>query len=122
MQEITPAPQTILFLSIFLLLYLAFLFHRTVKGKVDLYDFFLLSLVALLPCLFAFFPKAGIEFTHFLGVKYPFVVLFGLLFFVVFFYLNRLVVRLNDLRTRERALAQEMALLRQQLESDKKNK
>lgn len=108
-----PTTATIIFIALFLVIYISYLLRSTLKERIDFYDFLILTAVGVLPSIFAFFPKVTLELTHFIGVRYPFVVLFGCLFFVVFYYLYRLVIRINRLSKQERELAQEIALLRE---------
>jgi hypothetical protein len=108
-----PSSHTVVALAVFLVLYELFLIRKAFRKGIDLYDLLILSSVALLPATFAFFPDATQALSTLLGVNYPFVVLFGLLFFMVFFYFNRLVAKVNALSHRERILAQELALLRE---------
>lgn len=110
-----PTTQTILFIAIFLVAYISYLLRSTLKQKIDFYDFLILTAVGVLPSIFAFFPQSTLQMTRFIGVRYPFVVLFGALFFVVFYYLFRLVIRINKLAQQERALAQELAFLRDKI-------
>lgn len=112
-----PTTQTIVFIALFLIGYLSYLLRSTLKQKIDFYDFLILAAVGVLPSVFAFFPNITLQITHFIGVRFPFVVLFGCLFFVVFYYLYRLVIRINKLSQQERLLAQELALLREKIES-----
>ena len=110
-----PSWHTVLAVGIFLVVYELTLIRKVFRKAIDLYDLLLLSMVALLPAAFAFFPNATQEFSTLLGVNFPFVVLFGLLFFAVFFYFNRLVGKVNRLSHRERVMAQEIAFLRERI-------
>lgn len=80
-----PSSHTVAAIAIFLVSYEAFLVRRAFRKGIDLYDLLLLSSVAFLPAVFAFFPGTTQALSTLLGVNYPFVVLFGLLFSWSFF-------------------------------------
>ena len=106
----SPSIQTLIATGVFTFGYLSFLFVKTASKKIDLYDFVMLSNLALTPCVFLFFP----DFSHFIaklfGVRFPFVILFGLLFFVVFILLNRILRSIHRLEAQNRRLTQELSV------------
>ena len=106
-----PTVPTIIFISLFLIAYLVFLVRKAVGALIDLYDLVMLSAVAIFPALFVFFPKLMVRFTGLFGVKFPFLVLFGGLLLIVFLYLYRLIIKINDLTNRNSRLTQEVSLL-----------
>ena len=108
--------QTVLIIMAFVFVYLSVLFHKTVKGALDLYDFFMLSTVAILPAVLALFPRFAFTISQWIGVGIPFVLMFGGLFLVIFVFLHRITEKVNLLENRTRLLVQENALLRQQTE------
>ncbi len=108
--------QTVLIIMAFVFVYLSVLFHKTVKGALDLYDFFMLSAVAILPAILALFPRFAFMISQWIGVGIPFVLMFGGLFLVIFVFLHRITEKVNLLENRTRLLVQENALLRQQTE------
>ncbi len=110
--------QTIIFLSLFLIGYLFVLLKNAHKYKIDLYDLLLLLTVAVIPSIFAFFPKFSQQLAQLFGVLFPFVVLFGALFFIVFVYLYRLVIKINSQNQNIIMLTQELSLLRQKMQQD----
>jgi hypothetical protein len=113
---LTPKLQTVLFVMAFVLVYLSVLFWKTVKGSMDLYDFFMLSTVAILPAALVLFPIFTNAISQWIGVAFPFVVMFGGLFSVIFVFLHRTTEKVHHLEKRTRLLVQENALLRQQIE------
>jgi hypothetical protein len=106
-----PAAATILLVGLFAVLYLGYLLRKTVAGGMDLYDLMILSTVALVPALFVFFPGISRAVSALTGVAFPFVVMFGVLFFVLFITVHRLTVKLHKLETTNRLLVQELSLL-----------
>ena len=114
--DVTLKLQTVLIIMVFVFVYLSILFRKTVKGALDLYDFFMLSTVAILPAVLALFPNFAFTISQWIGVGLPFVVMFGGLFLVIFVFLHRITEKVNLLEKRTRLLVQENALLRQQTE------
>ena len=113
-----PSSTVVVVLAVFLVAYITVLIRNTVRNSIDFYDFLLLSSVAIAPSAFVFFPATSYDLARLVGVLYPFVLLFGLLFLVVFIYLYRLVVQLNSLRRANLTLVQDLALLRAQMEEE----
>ena len=114
--DVTLKLQTVLIIMVFVFVYLSVLFRKTVKGAIDLYDFFMLSTVAILPAILALFPNFTFTISQWIGVGLPFVVIFGGLFLVIFVFLHRITEKVHLLEKRTRLLVQENALLRQQTE------
>lgn len=110
--------NTIAFITAFIIVYLFLLLRKAIRNRVDIYDLFMLSMVALIPALFVYFPELMGDLTAFTGVGYPFLLLFGFLFVVVFGFLYRLVERVNDLSLKNILLAQELALLSEKISRD----
>lgn len=114
--EYHPTVQTIVFVSLFLVLYLVILLKNAIRSTIDFYDLLMLSSVAIVPSVFVFFPSLAGYLAHLAGVEFPFVLLFGGLFLIVFVYLYRLVIEINHHHGRITVLIQELSLLRQQLQ------
>ncbi len=112
----SPTIQTTIFISLFLIGYLFGLLRNAAKYTIDLYDLILLVSVAIVPSVFVFFPEFTDNLTKFLGVLFPFVVLFGLLFFITFVYLFRLVIKTNNHKYSINILTQELSILRHKLD------
>jgi hypothetical protein len=111
-----PTLQTTLFLLVFLVTYLVLLLKNANRNTIDLYDMLLLSSIAIVPVLFAFFPKLTIYITKLVGVGFPFLLLFGSLFFIVFVYLYRLVIKINQHHKKNILLIQELSLLKSEIQ------
>lgn len=111
-----PALQTKLALVVFFLAYMAFLTRSAARHRIDIYDYLALSCVAMLPLFFGLFPETTLRLSHLLGVEFPFVVLFGLLFLAVFAYLHHLLNRLNAQTILNAKLVQELSLLKHSVE------
>jgi hypothetical protein len=112
-----PLTSTIIFLSCFLAGYVLVLARNTVRKALDVTDFVLLTSVAVVPACFAYFPTATLRLSHFIGVEFPFVVIFGSLFFILFVLVYTLIVRIEESRRRTTTLVQENGLLRMDLEA-----
>ncbi|HAW49543.1 TPA: DUF2304 domain-containing protein [bacterium] len=119
--EYHPTIQTTIFISLFLVVYLVVLLKNTIKNAIDLYDFLLLSSVAIIPSIFVLFPKFSEFLARLFGVAFPFVVLFSLLLLIIFVYLYRLVVKINNLNNKNILLIQELALLSKKILEKKNN-
>jgi hypothetical protein len=116
--EYHPTVHTVVFVSLFLVIYLFVIIRTAAKNSIDLYDLLLLSAVAIVPSFFVYFPGMAVRLARLVGVEFPFVLLFGFLFFVVFVYLYRVVIRLTHDNQRLSVLVQELSLLREEFEVD----
>jgi hypothetical protein len=112
----SPTPQTLVFMAVFVVLYLGLMLRNTVRRSLDLYDFLLLSSVAIVPASFVFFPALATRIATIVGVEFPLVVVFGTLFLITFVYLYRLVVKANGQGRALTALVQEAGLMRREIE------
>ena len=119
--EYTPSIHTLIFVSIFLIVYLIILIKNTIRNSIDFYDFLLLSTVALIPSFFVFFPKVVVSLARIVGVEFPFLILFGSLFLIIFIYLYRLIIRINSNHNRIITIIQEFSILSNKLHQEKKN-
>lgn len=115
MEAVSPSLHTMIFIAIFLVAYIGYLLRNTVRNQLDLHDLLLLSSVAIVPALFVFFSDAAYFFAGLLGVAFPFLILFGALFFLVFICLYRLVRKVNTLTQRNTSLIQEISLLKEEI-------
>jgi len=106
-----PTLPTLIVVGLFAILYLTFLIRKTIRGELDLYDLLMLSMVALMPALFVFFPSLSQLVVAITGVAFPFVIMFGMLFLVVFLIVHRLTVKIHRLEMLNRRLVQEVSLL-----------
>jgi hypothetical protein len=113
--HIFPNTETVGIISGFALIYMLVLLRKTLQGKFDLYDFLMLSMVAILPAGFALFPNLAYLISHLTGVVFPFVVMFGVLFLVVFVFMHNMTERLHKLERQNWVLIQEQGLLAMEL-------
>lgn len=111
MPIVLPNPQTVALVALFAVVYLVVLFAKTVRGKIDLYDLIMLSMVAILPLIFVLFPALAAHMAELTGVGFPFIIMFGGLLFVVFVFMHRMTTRLHKLERNSRTLVQELSLL-----------
>jgi hypothetical protein len=109
--NVTPSAVTVAIISGFAFIYMLVLLRKTLQGKFDLYDFLVLSMVAILPAGFALFPRLAYLISHLTGVVFPFVVMFGALFLVVFVFMHNITERLHKLERQNWSLIQEQSLL-----------
>jgi hypothetical protein len=115
--DLIPTPETVVIISGFAFIYMLVLLRKTLQGKFDLYDFLVLSMVAILPAGFALFPRLAYLISHLTGVVFPFVVMFGALFLVVFVFMHSITERLHKLERQNWALIQEQSLLALELKA-----
>ena len=111
MTNVIPSAETVAIISGFAFIYMVVLLRKTLQGKFDLYDFLVLSMVAILPAGFALFPRLAYLVSHLTGVVFPFVVMFGALFLVAFVFMHNITERLHKLERQNWALLQEQSLL-----------
>ncbi|MEJ2125077.1 MAG: DUF2304 domain-containing protein [Alphaproteobacteria bacterium] len=116
MPNIAPSLQTIALISLFAALYLYWVFRKTIAMKLDLYDLIMLSMVAIVPLVFVTFPAIAMSVSSFTGVVFPFVVMFGGLFLVLFVFMHRMTARLHKIERQNCALVQEVGLLHLELD------
>lgn len=112
-----PSLSTIIFISFFIIIYISILIRNAIKNHIDFYDLIMLSMVALVPAIFVFFPSLTLYIAKIIGVEFPFLLLFGGLFFILFIYQYRLITKVNFLHKRNILLVQEIGLLNQKLSS-----
>ena len=112
----SPSPNTILFITIFVLLYFAYLVRSTIRSTLDLYDFVLLSMVAAIPAAFVYFPGLASWTSKIFGVAFPLEVIFGALFVALFVQVHMLIVKSNIVSRKLALLVQENGLVRLELE------
>ena len=108
-----------MFVAIFAFGYLLFTIRKTARQQLDIYDLVMLSAVAIVPGIFVAFPEIAYWFATIVGVEFPFVVMFGLLFAILFIFVHRLTVKLHRLESDNRLLIQETSLLKQMVEQSK---
>jgi len=107
--------NTIVVLVLFLIVYEYSLLKRVSRSSLGLFDFCILSSIAVLPVFFAFFPSIVLWVTHVIGIGFPFLLLFGGLFLVVFIFMFRVILRLNKLEKKLTQFAQEEAIKHEQV-------
>jgi hypothetical protein len=117
-----PNTATVLVISAFAVVYMLILLRKTLQGKFDLYDFLMLSMVAIIPAGFALFPRLTYWLTQLSGVGFPFVLMFGVLFLVVFVFLHNMTARLHKLERQNGVLIQEQSLLLLELKTKENNR
>ncbi|WP_213737998.1 DUF2304 family protein [Bradyrhizobium sp. dw_411] len=117
-----PNTTTVLIISAFAVVYMLILLRKTLQGKFDLYDFLMLSMVAIIPAGFALFPRLTYWLTQISGVGFPFVLMFGVLFLVVFIFMHNMTARLHKLERQNGALIQEHSLLALELKAKENNR
>lgn len=112
----TPHTSTVVAILAFFVAYSAYMVRKTLRGEIDIADLALLAAVGIVPAIFVVAPAWVVQAARFLGVAFPFVLLFGGLFVVVFLGLYRLIVQIHRANARTVALVQELGLLRARLE------
>jgi len=109
--------NTYFLIALFALAYLIFIARKTSRQQLDLYDFVMLSMVAVVPATFTFWPKIAYWLADLAGVAFPFVIMFGALFLILFLFIYRLTVNMHKLEKDNLLLLQEVSLLRMELSS-----
>jgi len=104
--------QTILIISIFALCYLYFTARETAREQLDIYDLFMLSAVAIIPTVFVSFPWFAEWAAKISGVAFPFVIMFGILFAILFTFIHRLSGKIHRLESVNRLLIQELSIIK----------
>ena len=102
--------------AVFALWYLFHTIRQTARHQIDLYDLAMLSMVAIVPSGFAYFPSLAYWLASIVGVAFPFVVMFAILIAVLFVFVHRLTVKVHVIERDNRMLIQEVSLLRQTTE------
>ncbi|MDB2476847.1 DUF2304 domain-containing protein [Alphaproteobacteria bacterium] len=109
---------TLIIVLVSLLFFAGFLLRRISSGSLDVFDALSISLVLILPFGFLLFESVANELSLIIGVEFPFVLMFGMLFLFAFLMLMSLLMRMKSTEARIQKLAQELALER--MEQDKK--
>lgn len=104
--------STTLLVALFAIVYLAFIARKTARQQLDLYDFVMLSMVAVVPAIFTFWSSLAYWAADLAGVEFPFVIMFGALFLILFLFVYRLTAQVHKLQRDNRLLIQEVSLLR----------
>jgi hypothetical protein len=107
--------NTLIAVGLFALVYLAFIARKTARQQLDLYDFVMLSMVALVPAAFVYWPGLAYWLAQAAGVAFPFVIMFGALFLILFLFFYRMTVKMHRLERDNLLLIQEVSLLRLEL-------
>lgn len=113
--------NTYLLIALFALAYLVFIARKTARQQLDLYDFVMLSMVAVVPATFTFWPNTAYWLANLAGVAFPFVIMFGALFLILFLFVHRLTIKVHKLERDNHLLIQEVSLLHQELDSRAEN-
>ncbi len=113
--DYSPTPQLIAILCAFAAVYLVFVIQKLRRRDVDIYDFFLLLSLAVVPLLFVVWPALTETVASSVGVALPLSLMFGILFVAVFIIIHRLISRLHRVETALTAAVQEIAILEEWL-------
>lgn len=107
------AIKTVILIALFAIGYMFFIIRKTACRQLDIYDLVMLSTVAIVPIVFVAFPQFAYWLANIAGVEFPFVVMFGMLFAILFIFIHRLTIKIHRLESDNRLLVQELSLLRQ---------
>lgn len=114
----TVAINTVTLVTLFAIGYMFLLFVKTARRQLDIYDLAMLSAVAIVPITFVAFPQLAYWLANIAGVEFPFVVMFGMLFAILFIFIHRLTVKIHRLESDTRLLVQKLSLLQQSVDKD----
>lgn len=92
--------------------YMFFLSRSLINQRIELYDALHLTSIIAIVSIFILLPQIGMHISEILNVKFPFVIMFSLIFIEVYFFLHRIVLRLHKSETSIRNLTQEIALIK----------
>lgn len=109
--ESSPSVNTLWTVGLFAVAYIVMIARATAYRRLDLYDFLLLSMAAIVPVLFTFASGFTDRISTFLGVRLPLIVMFGVLIVTLFIFVNRLTAQLHEVRNDNDLLVQELSLL-----------
>ena len=104
--------QTVVIVSIFAICYLYYTARATARQQLDIYDLIMLSAVAIIPSSFVLFPVFAEWIAKVSGVVFPFVIMFGLLFAILFIFIHRLTAKIHRLEHHNRLLIQEISIMK----------
>jgi len=104
--------HTVVIVAVFACWYLYFTARETSRQRLDIYDLTMLSTVAIVPLVFVLFPGIALRVAELAGVAFPFVVMFGVLFGILFIFIHRLTVKIHRLENDNRLLIQEVSILK----------
>jgi hypothetical protein len=83
---------------LFSLVYLYIILKKTIKNKIDLFDFFMLSMIFLIPSIFIYFNKIAILFLNFFEIKTPFLLVMIILFVIIFIFIYKITHQVHELK------------------------
>ena len=104
--------HTSMIIVIFACWYFIFIARKTSRQDLDIYDFVMLSMVATIPFTVALFPNFAFYLAGISGVEFPFVLMVGILFAILFIFNHRLTSKIHRLEKDNRLLIQEVSLLK----------
>ena len=107
-----PSWQLVLAIVLFAACYLTYVTRKLLRGRIDLYDFIMLSTLAGIPALFVLWPGFTMFVARAFGIELPLAVMFGALFLVAFLLIHQLISKVHKLEAQSRRLVQELSLLR----------
>ena len=93
-------------------IYMVFLTRSLVNQRIELYDALHLTSIIIIVSIFTLMKQIGEKISETINVKFPFVIMFSLIFIEVYFFLHRIVIRMHKQELAVRKLTQEIALLK----------
>jgi hypothetical protein len=93
-------------------IYMVFLTRSLVNQRIELYDALHLTSIVIIVSIFTLMQQIGEKISETINVKFPFVIMFSLIFIEVYFFLHRIVIRMHKQELAVRKLTQEIALLK----------
>ena len=86
---------TVVIIAIFSFYYLFITAWQTAKQKLDIYDLFMLSMVAVIPLTFVLFPELTFSLTRMMGVTFPFILMFSILLITLFANIHQFSTKIH---------------------------
>lgn len=109
---LTKYDKNAIVILLFAIVYMFYIIRKTARQQLDIYDSVMLSTVAIIPVFFVSLPKIAFLLSNLAGVDFPFVVMFGMLFAILFIFIHRLTVKIHRMESDNRLLIQELSLLK----------
>ena len=94
----------------FLGCHIIFLAYKVARNGLKPLELTLLSSLSILPAVFVFLEPAVTSISNFLGITYPFVLMFALLNFCFFLLISKLMDKVNKLSKDISDIAQQVGL------------
>lgn len=87
-----------------------FLIIKISAKEINILDALAVSIVLIVPSAFVLFENQFTQFAQFIGIEFPFVLMFGLILFWVYLIILRILTRVQSAESKLKFLTQLVAL------------